>query len=64
MLFAECYCCVGIWVCIVVMKSFDVFCELEGRVDLGEISKAAECSPEDLLYFGEVQARRPFSHIC
>ena len=41
MFFAECYCRMSVWVCIVIVKSFDVFCELEGRVDLGEISKAA-----------------------
>ena len=28
----------GVWVCIVIVKSFDVFSELEGRVDLVDIS--------------------------
>jgi len=28
----------GVWVCIMVVESFYMFCELEGRVDLVDVS--------------------------
>ena len=56
----------SIWVCIVVVESFYVFCELEGRVDLVDISTVTDkpsLSPGILQRGPAAAALQPYLQI-